>query len=202
MNELNQKEEKYLTELITKGKEKCEQKYGIVLKNTPEINMEQNFDEAKAFIVQALKDEKDLLLKKDSTKKTDRFQNPFKNIETQLYKHILKQLPDSINLDDADSESDYDSLVLYVKEELGIIVPKYLTPKEAKEQIKVEEALAEKENLKRIKAEEKNTEQLASIAATAPSKKPVQADYATSLEFLRAPVIASAPPPKGGFVTK
>ena len=37
-----------------------------------------------------------------------------------------------------------------------------------------------------LEAEKKNTEQLVSIAASAPSKRPVAGDYATSLEFLRA----------------
>ncbi len=153
---INKKQEENLTKLIHKTKDEIRVKNGIEINKEIIIPMDKSFELARAYIIQSIKEEKDLLinLTRDETKTSKKTTNKFKGVTIEEYKHILKYLPDSITLEDADKTLDFNGLVLYAKDELGIIISKYLTPKEAKEQIKIEEALAEKENLKRMKEEE------------------------------------------------
>lgn len=80
--------------------------------------------------------------------------NPFSSIETKQYRHILDYMPDSINLDDVGKDLDYDGVVEFCKEEWGLTIPDFLSLKEQKDQLKIEEALSAQENLQRMKDEE------------------------------------------------
>ena len=156
---LLKKEEQYLIKLVEKAKDKCKTEYDIEIESDLDIQMDKTIEENRIAILSAIKKEKEQKLgdleQTDNTNKKEKIVNPFKSIERKQYLHILKQLPDSINLNDAGKDLDYDGLVGYCLDEYGITIPQHLSLKEAKEQFEAEETKIEKENLLRMKEEEK-----------------------------------------------
>ena len=146
---INDKEEIYLTKLITKAKEKCENQYGVKITDEIVIDKNKTLEQNKQFIIQLIQD--DLQIKKENKRvnKIKRAKNPFPNIEKESYKHILKNVPDEI-LDLSDGtdikllgirELDYNGLVAYVKKEHNIEVPEYIDS--SVEQARIERELLE-----------------------------------------------------------
>lgn len=60
---LNEKEHKYLSELVVKAKDKCKEQYEIEIKKEIKIDKEKSLQENRALIIQAIKSERDLKLK-------------------------------------------------------------------------------------------------------------------------------------------
>lgn len=152
---LNEKEEKVLLNLIETEKLKIKEEEDIDI-STDNIVLDEtlSFEEARALIVQGLKAEKDKLVnfRDNPSSSAVKVTNPFPNITLKQYKHLLNNLPDSININDADKNNDYDGLKSFIREEYGIEIP--LTLKEEKEKAEFEEAQAEKVNLEKLKQEE------------------------------------------------
>lgn len=60
---LTKDEEQQLIKLVVKAKEKCKNEYGVEIKKTIQIDTNKSFEQNQAFIIQAIKAEKDLMLK-------------------------------------------------------------------------------------------------------------------------------------------